>query len=328
MVMGPTPTPSRNRVNCWSRGLGGPLSASVLPVRDSRARRRGTSPRPRSTPRLGLLGIAVMPVVLLGACATSPGGGEPAPNLPVLSLDFDDVPKGISDGDEIPHGGADALSVVLLTRRASDDAPAAAAVVDGRDGGQALQLPALVPDAEVDGPTLQPLAVISVVPLSLASPHPLDPGDRPFSFGASFRLDKRSSGSAVDGGDNLMGRGSFDDPAQYKIQVDSRMPSCRIQGSAGTVLVKADREVEPERWYSMQCSRSDDGVQLSVTSYEDDEPEVRTWSEQGLTGDLGLLDPAVPLAVGGKLTPAAGLVRSETDGFNGAVDDVVLRVDE
>lgn len=282
----------------------------------------------RLASRILSLAAVVLPVVLLTSCGTSAEQSEAVSRLPVLSLDFDDVPPGIGDGDEIPHGGAGALSVVLLTRRASDDAPAAVEVVEGRDGGQALQLPALVPDAEVDGPTLQPLAVLSVVPLSLASPHPLDPGERPFSFGASFRLDERSAGGAVDDGDNLIGRGSFDDPAQYKIQVDSRTPSCRIQGSAGTVLVKADRKVEPDRWYSMECFRSDQGVELTVTSYEGDEPQVRSWSEQGLTGDLGLLDPAVPLAVGGKLTPAVGLVRQETDGLNGAIDDVVLRIDE
>ena len=268
-------------------------------------------------------------MLLLPACGsdTPPQVATPPSDLPTLSLDFDSVPQGIGDGDEVPHGGLDALSVVLLTRRASADAPAAVSVVEGRDGGQALRLPALVPDATVDGPPLQPLGVISVTPLSLASPHPLDPGDRPFTFGAAFRLDERSAGSKVDDGDNLMGRGSFDDPAQYKVQVDSRVPSCRVQGDAGTVIVKADTEVEPKRWYSVRCSRTDDGVELALTSYEGEEPQTRTWSEPGLTGDLGLLEPAVPLAVGGKLTPVGGLVRSETDQFNGTIDDVTLRID-
>jgi hypothetical protein len=68
-------------------------------------------------------------------------------------------------------------------------------------------------------------------PGSSAVAAALDPGDRDFEFGASFRLDEESSGSEADGGDNLLQRGTFASPGQLKLQLDHRVPSCA--GSSG-----------------------------------------------------------------------------------------------
>jgi hypothetical protein len=53
-----------------------------------------------------------------------------------------------------------------------------------------------------------------------------------FRFGAAFRLDAVSQGSRADNGDNLVQRGLSGDPAQYKLQLDGRVPACRVQGAA------------------------------------------------------------------------------------------------
>ena len=58
----------------------------------------------------------------------------------------------------------------------------------------------------------------------------LDPGAEAFTFGATFQLDEKSSGSEADNGDNLVQRGTFDSPGQLKIQLDHDVPSCRVKG--------------------------------------------------------------------------------------------------
>lgn len=282
-------------------------------------------PRQRCRMRPAAPIVATVAVLLLGGC----GGEESAPapessGEPGLLLDFDDQAAQLVDGAEVLVGGSGRLRAMLRTLPAQG----AATRVDGREGGAALRLPAHVPEARTDGVGGQPLAAVSVSPISLVPPHPLDPGAQPFSVGASFRLDETAGRSVVDSGDNLVQRGSFDDPAQYKLQVDGRQPSCRVAGDEGGLLVRSNTEVRADTWYDVLCTRSDSGLELSVTEHAGDgDPTTRTFTAKGPTGDLSGLDPGVPLSVGGKLTTTGLLVRQDTDQFNGIVDDVVLDIE-
>lgn len=185
---------------------------------------------------------------------------------------------------------------------------------------------------DADGTTLRfprfedttdaPSAVVGVWPEGDA----LTPGDDAFSFGADFRLDAHSSGSASDNGDNLLQRGFFTDRAQYKIQVDEEVASCRVQGSEGTVLVKADKKIEPEQWYSVECARKGDSVTLTLTGPGED-AEPQTYTASGEVGTVTPKDPNEPLSIGGKLSADGKITTSATDQFNGWVRNVFVHVD-
>jgi len=178
------------------------------------------------------------------------------------------------------------------------------------------------PAATADAAATPPRAVLSITPGPGGDADALNPGARVFSFGASFRLDAVSTGGD-DNGDNLMQRGLIGSASQYKIQVDHDRPSCRVAGSDGEVLVRSPVRVRPGRWYTVRCSREDDRVTLQLS-----ERGSGTTQDVSATGRTGSLDASgdLPLSVGGKLTAQGTAVRSNSDQFNGEVDDVVLLV--
>lgn len=189
-------------------------------------------------------------------------------------------------------------------------------LVDGPEGS-ALRFPAATGD-----PATPPRAVLSITPAPGGDADVLSPGTRVFSFGASFRLDAVSTGGD-DNGDNLMQRGLIGSASQYKIQVDHDRPSCRVAGSEGEALVRSPVTVRTGRWYTVRCTREEDEVTLQVTEHGSD-----TTHEASVAGRTGSLDAPgdLPLSVGGKLTAQGAAVRSNSDQFNGEVDDVVLLV--
>ena len=149
------------------------------------------------------------------------------------------------------------------------------------------------------------------------------PGDDEFSFGATFQLDEESAGSEADNGDNLVQRGTFDSPGQLKLQLDHDVPSCRIKGDQGEVFVEAEGPVDPGAWYAVTCERNGSDVELTVKALGDG-AGAGTWHASGPTGSISL--QGLPLTVGGKTGPDGTPVAS-ADQFNGAVDDVFLRVE-
>ncbi len=271
-------------------------------------------------------GLVALALVVLAAC----GSGETEPDEPAgdavatatptpstsstsssgrpdLLLDFESLP---APGETVESVRNEGTAPLLVSAVSSGDARVRAAV--NREGGHALRFPAWV-----DSDTA-PAAVLVATDESEA----LDPGDRDFSFGASFALARRSAGSAVDDGNNLVQRGSYEG-GQYKIQVDRRVPSCRVAGDKGEVFVKADTPVVPGRWYTVSCERVASQVNLTVTPHGRGEPP-RTSSGSGPIGTISLaLDP---ISIGGKVSPAGDPVAS-ADQFNGVVDDVFVQVD-
>ena len=155
-----------------------------------------------------------------------------------------------------------------------------------------------------------------------ASSGALDPGAEAFTFGASFKLDEKSSGSEADNGDNLVQRGTFDSPGQLKIQLDHGVPSCRVKGAEGEAFVKADGPVDPGAWYSVTCERNGSDLELTVKAY-DDGAGGGTWRTTAPTGAIAARRPAAHDR--GKTGPDGTPVASP-DQFNGSVDDVFFRV--
>lgn len=190
--------------------------------------------------------------------------------------------------------------------------------VEGRAGGFALRFPRF----RLDGSDR--LAVMDIIGRQADT---FDPGDVPFRFGADFTLDDASSGTTNDNGDNLMQRGLSTEEAQYKIQLDHQVPSCRIQGSKGEVVVKAKTAVEPNSWYRVTCERREDEVTLVLGRFDQrGRLSVQRWSGRGPIGSVAIAGPDSHLALGGKLTASGTLVQTATDQFNGVVDNVFYKL--
>ena len=257
------------------------------------------------------LAPAVAMLVLLGVAGCGGGGDAtpaPSPRPAALMLDFESGIDTAGGARTVANSGTGRVRTEVHTT-----GNAAVTVVPGPDGGKAVRFPAYT------GAATAPAAVLAAVDEGGGA---LDPGDGPFSFGASFELDQQSSGSAADNGDNLVQRGTFDSPAQFKIQLDHGVPSCRIKGATGEVMVTAGDPVDPGSWYSVSCSRDGSDVKLTVKAY-DGGAGAGTWHTSGPTGTISL--DGLPLTVGGKTGPD-GTPTASPDQFNGAVDNVFLRL--
>jgi hypothetical protein len=273
--------------------------------------------------------LGVFLVLFLAACGD---GGDPRPEsppdrttttrptqdpsagtstIPELLLDFDSLPATAETVQTVRNEGS--ASVIVM---AATSGSAAVRAVDDPEGGRAVRFPAF---REVAKAPRTPSVAVLLASDELAE---LDPGDRDFSFGASFALDRRSSGSAVDDGNNLLQRGGFEG-AQLKIQVDRRVPSCRVAGDRGDVFVEADAPVVPWRWYTVTCERDASQVTLTVTPRGRGETS-QAWRSSGPIGSVSL--GLTPISIGAKTGPTGEIV-SSADQFNGAVDDVFIQVD-
>ncbi len=224
-------------------------------------------------------------------------------------LDFESGPGPGQAVEAVTNQGSNPVNVLVST-----SGSATVESVEGPDGGRAVRFPAYPAAA-----TAPAVALVATAD----DPSALGPLDRDFEFGATFRLDPESSGSDVDNGDNLVQRGSFSDPGQFKIQLDHGVPSCRVAGDGGEVFVEAAEAVEPDVWYAVSCERVGSEVSLTLTPY--DEPDdAESWSATGPTGTLAF--ETQPLSIGGKVSPD-GVPVASADQFNGAVDDVFLRIE-
>jgi hypothetical protein len=155
----------------------------------------------------------------------------------------------------------------------------------------------------------------------------LSPDERDFTFGADFSLDATSSGTSADNGDNLIQRGLFEGPGQYKIQVDHGKLSCRVSGLEGDVLTRIEERVEPGTWYRARCTRRGDTVTLMMAELLPDF-ELGEWSLASDTGSIGavVMPRHTPMSVGGKLATDGSIFPGSTDQLNGVVDRIMYRL--
>ncbi len=260
--------------------------------------------------------VLVAALLCLAGCGTkdgddlaSPPSPSPTVEPPAFLMDFESGLTVGTDVQRVENAGTGSVDVDV---RASGTATVE--VVEGPEGGHAIRFPAYT------GAATAPAAVLVAADQSDGT---LDPGAADFTFGASFSLDEKSSGSDADNGDNLVQRGTFDSPGQFKIQIDHGVPSCRILGEAGEVFVKAEGPVDPASWYAVTCERTSSEVTLKVRALDGGAGEG-TWTTSGTTGTISL--QGLPLTIGGKTAPDGTPVASP-DQFNGAVDDVFLSVE-
>lgn len=254
-----------------------------------------------------LLAGAASCVLLVAACSDD----EVAPETHRLELSFDEVEASELTSGPVTLGesaGRPVEGEVLL------DGIDAAPLREGPGGGLALLLPG--EPASSDG-----VAAVKVDP---PDPDTFSPGKRTFTFGADIALS--GGGDGDDAGANVVQRGLFSDSGQYKLQVDAGVPSCRVAGTEGDVLVKSGAALSPGSWHRVRCTRTDDAVTLTVQPWEVDEwGDAETFSRSGSIGAVEL-SSTTPLSVGAKLSAAGSLVPTRPDQYRGLIDSVVVEV--
>lgn len=229
----------------------------------------------------------------------------------------------------VPAGAREGLSLFSLDQDGTGSVTADIVTLNGGSvvageapgGVPAFRFPAY------DEPALGRRAILRV--RNAGDRDVLAPGTSDFEFGAEFRHDKATTGDPTDNGDNLIQRGLFGDGSQYKIDIDKKKPSCRIEGADGAIQVKASRPVEPDTWYAVRCSRRGGRVELLVMQYEGDRLVEKTRDEEeGRTGSITSESIEQPMSVGGKLTVVGEVVERASDQFNGAVSNPFLIIEE
>ena len=212
-----------------------------------------------------------------------------------LWLAFEDSELSASGATEFPDAvGGDVVGVVVGGNGGGVE------LVEGADGrGSAIGLPPLCTDA-----TGCPRAMVEV-----ASDPALEPGERPFEFGAAVWLDPDETTT----GSNIVQKGRFaTDGGLWKLQVDSEegQPSCVVRSGETLLRVRSEVSIADSAWHRVTCSRDAGGVTIAV-----DGEETR---EDGVVGSV---DSEWPIRIG---SPGVG---EGDDQFHGRIDDVFLRID-
>lgn len=194
-------------------------------------------------------------------------------------------------------------------------------IVPGPDGEAAFGFPPFVRDPAEP----YPRAIIEVT--GAGDGDPMSPGTRDFVWGADFRIDKDSFGSAIDNGDNLVQRGLSNHPTMFKAEVDGDRAACTVIGDEGTQIIRASERVRPGWWYRLRCQRAGDELAVFVTEYEPS-GGISSYASRiaGPIGDVTMPTPETPLTVGGKIGADGGILDDASDQFNGVVMNPVLAI--
>lgn len=135
----------------------------------------------------------------------------------------------------------------------------------------------------------------------------LDPGTRPFQFGASVL----ATAAQVGTGANIMQKGVATTASQWKLQIGRRgKAQCVLvgRGSRQIYLVRSSVRVNDGRWHQLVCRRAG----TSLTVYVDGAARGTVTVPAALS-----VTNTLPLRVGGP-----NLNRARNDRFGGALDDV------
>jgi PKD repeat protein len=257
----------------------------------------------RGAPEFGVL--LSLTLLVLGVAGAARGDGAPANSLTMQVVGTTGTV--VSGAGQFSVGGDTPVRVAVAHLSGGN-----VKVVAGPDSAtQAIEFPAYVASGTY------PRAVVSVTP---TSGEALSPRASDFEYGAVFRLNATSSGRSIDNGDNLFQRGLYEDPSQFKLQLDHGYPSCLVRGSAGQVFASSSTKVIPGMWYRASCSRVGSRVTVKVVPYGSNAIPVSV-ATTGTSGTL-TFPSSQPAAIGGKVASSGAVISSATDQFNGAVANV------
>lgn len=234
------------------------------------------------------LALVVVPATAVIA-ATAPAA--PTAPVTVARYTFD---GGVANGSIAEVSGR---GVPLKVRAAAGGAVRLIA----RGTGRAVQLPALCRA----GATACPRVV-----LEGADDVDLDPGTRPFRFGAALLATAAQVGPEA----NVMQKGVATTESQWKLQVGGKRGGrgqCVLvgRGSAKPYIARSDIAVADGRWHQVTCVRTATALAIWV--------DGRVRGTVAVPAALSVTN-ALPLRVGGRNLGAS------TDQFGGAIDDLFV----
>ncbi|GAA1753867.1 LamG domain-containing protein [Luedemannella helvata] len=145
--------------------------------------------------------------------------------------------------------------------------------------------------------------------LQADSSEDLNPGTRPFSWGAMVQL----SATATSPGENILQKGLRTRTGQFKLQVDGAAgyPSCVLTETRTARFHRAfgQRTVADGQWHRVDCVRTRNRLSIFIDGRPNDHRRIPPTLR---------ISNSMPLRIGGK-----GVLRGN-DQFNGAVDNVYV----
>lgn len=180
-----------------------------------------------------------------------------------------------------------------------------------------------------DGTSTAPRAVVAMA--NSTTTDVLTPGAKVFTFGADVNSDSVSTGTRYDNGNNILQRGLYGDPAQYKLQIDNGHALCRVKGDQGSASLTSPQLLPSNEWFRIACTRkvfaTGDQLVLSITPITASGVFGTPIINRSGVKPIGKLNFASSraLSIGGKLT-AMNAIHLESDQFNGLIDNPSLDI--
>ncbi|WP_328478214.1 LamG domain-containing protein [Actinoplanes sp. NBC_00393] len=145
--------------------------------------------------------------------------------------------------------------------------------------------------------------------LRAAGTPALNPGARPFRYGAAIRLAPNRTSK----GQNLLQKGFSAEGSQYKLQIDGRSghPSCALVAGKAIHLALAKLSVADDRWHTLECRRA--GTSLSVLI-------------DGVTQGSAVVPAGLSISNGRPLSIGGKSAYGDNDQYHGLLDDVWIAV--
>lgn len=146
-----------------------------------------------------------------------------------------------------------------------------------------------------------------------------NPGERDFAVTVDFLMASNQDG-AVLGDQNVMQKGNFDDPGQWKIEIDvQNRASCVFHhpGDDGApIIARVQRAVNDGVWHTLRCERR--GALLTILLDAGTGDDTR--SIEIPAGDTVDITNDKTIRIGGQD------VMASSDQFHGSLDDITVEI--
>jgi hypothetical protein len=146
-----------------------------------------------------------------------------------------------------------------------------------------------------------------------------DPGERDFAISVDFLMPSLPAGSSIID-QNVMQKGNFDDPGQWKVEIDrERRPTCvfHYPDDAGTpITARIQREIDDGIWHTLRCERRGNFLMISLDSGEGEDSR----SIEIPAGHTVTITNPQPIRIGGQN------VMASADQFHGSLDNISIEI--